>query len=318
MLVPEDHVSRSRNDNYYLSADHMLRAHTSAHQSHFIDAGESAFLIAGDVYRRDEIDRSHYPIFHQMEGVRLFSIHEMNTLTGNTVFGNSDRTPDHQELHTAETAKMVADDLKSVLLGMVRELFGDVEYRWVDTYFPFTHPSFELEIYFQGEWLEVLGCGVMEQEVLEGAGACDQVGWAFGLGLERLAMVLFDIPDIRLFWSTDPRFLTQFDASLSPAEQQFMPFSRFPPCPKDIAFWLPEAGLHPNTFAEAVRGVVGDMAEEVRLIDEFTHPETNRVSHCYRVVYRSMERSMTNREVNDMHNNLRDEIVAELDVELRS
>ena len=144
---------------------------------------------------------------------------------------------------------------------------GAVEMRWIDTYFPFTNPSFELEIYFQvghwscyiyiymylyvslhvymipffslmlpsmknsapflfsfgaacnslfqcpiwcqEKWLEVLGCGVTEQEILKRSGKTNNVAWAFGLGLERLAMVLFDIPDIRLFWSNDERFTSQ-------------------------------------------------------------------------------------------------------------
>ncbi len=88
--------------------------------------------------------------------------------------------------------------------------------RWVDTYFPFTCPSWELEIHFEGEWLEVLGCGVVEQAIVSNAGVENKLGWAFGLGLERLAMVLFGIPDIRLFWSKDKRFLSQFHANVKP------------------------------------------------------------------------------------------------------
>jgi hypothetical protein len=84
--------------------------------------------------------------------------------------------------------------------------------RWIDAYFPFTEPSYELEIFFNGKWLEVLGCGVMEQSILDGNFRPGHKAWAFGLGLERLAMVLFDIPDIRLFWSEDDRFLKQFKA----------------------------------------------------------------------------------------------------------
>jgi len=93
--------------------------------------------------------------------------------------------------------------------------------RWLDSYFPFTHPSWELEIFFQDEWLEVLGCGVVEQQIVERAGTSNRVGWAFGLGLERLAMVLFGIPDIRLFWSTDERFIGQFNEEIEPRHQQF-------------------------------------------------------------------------------------------------
>lgn len=171
----------------------MLRTHTSAHQSTFIKQGLPGFLVTGDVYRRDEIDSSHYPVFHQMEGVRLFENGDLPAYTERSV-----------------GVKAVEDDLKNILGGLAQHLFGDVEMRWVDTYFPFTNPSFELEVFFKGDWLEVLGCGVVEQEIIRHAGKGEQLGWAFGLGLERLAMVLFSIPDIRLFWSEDPRFLDQF------------------------------------------------------------------------------------------------------------
>jgi len=82
--------------------------------------------------------------------------------------------------------------------------------RWVDCYFPFTDPSIELEVFYQGEWLEILGSGVLEDQVMINGGRDinKQVGLAFGLGLERWAMRLFEIPDIRLFWSKDERFLS--------------------------------------------------------------------------------------------------------------
>jgi phenylalanyl-tRNA synthetase alpha chain len=77
VLIPKDHVSRDRKDNYYINEDMLLRAHTSAHQVELLRKEESVFLCCGDVYRRDTMDRSHYPIFHQMEGVRLFSEEEL-------------------------------------------------------------------------------------------------------------------------------------------------------------------------------------------------------------------------------------------------
>lgn len=77
LLVPKDHISRAKNDNYYINSEYLLRAHTSAHQRDLIKTGLDAFLVTGDVYRRDEIDMCHYPVFHQMEGVRLFSQHEL-------------------------------------------------------------------------------------------------------------------------------------------------------------------------------------------------------------------------------------------------
>lgn len=97
------------------------------------------------------------------------------------------------------------------------------------------------------------------------SGVPDKVGWAFGLGLERVAMLLFGIPDIRLFWSKDPRFLDQFkEGQIS----RFAPFSKHPPCYKDVAFWLKGAGhqFHENDMMEVVRDVAGDLAEDVRLV----------------------------------------------------
>lgn len=111
-----------------------------------------------------------------------------------------------------EAKKVMEIDLKQTLENLAKEIFGDVEMRWNEDYFPFTDPSFELEVYYNDDWLEVLGSGVIHDGVMKNA--CrdpkKEVGWAFGLGLERWAMTLFNIPDIRLFWSDDPRFITQF------------------------------------------------------------------------------------------------------------
>uniref|UniRef100_A0A8B9WQK5 phenylalanine--tRNA ligase n=1 Tax=Bos mutus grunniens TaxID=30521 RepID=A0A8B9WQK5_BOSMU len=215
LLIPADHPSRKKGDNYFLNATHMLRAHTSAHQWDLLRAGLDAFLVVGDVYRRDQIDAQHYPVFHQLEAVRLFSRHQLfaGIKDGENLqlFEQSSRSAHKQETHTLEATKLVEFDLKQTLTRLMTHIFGDgLDVRWVDCYFPFTHPSFEMEINFHGEWLEVLGCGVMEQQLVNSAGAQDRMGWAFGLGLERLAMILYDIPDIRLFWSQDERFLKQF------------------------------------------------------------------------------------------------------------
>ena len=89
----------------------------------------------------------------------------------------------------------------------------------------------------------------------------DKIGWAFGLGLERIAMVLYSIPDVRLFWSTDPRFISQFTAGKITT---FRPYSRYPPCFKDVSFWTPEhEPLHENDFFDLVRDVAGDLVENV-------------------------------------------------------
>ncbi|XP_035172290.1 phenylalanine--tRNA ligase, mitochondrial isoform X3 [Oxyura jamaicensis] len=173
-----------------------------------------------------------------------------------------------------EAVRLVEFNLKQVLTKLMTHIFGDgLQVRWVDCYFPFTHPSFEMEINFQGEWLEVLGCGVMEQQLVNSAGAQDKIGWAFGLGLERLAMILYDIPDIRLFWSEDERFLKQFIVPHICQKIKFQPLSRYPPLINDISFWLPSETYSKNDFYELARTIGGDLIEKVVLLDEFTHPK---------------------------------------------
>ena len=329
LLVAKDHVTRSRNDNYYINGTTLLRAHTSAHQCDFIRMGCNQFLVTGDVYRRDEIDSSHYPIFHQMEGVRLFSREELfkscDDNDSDLLLFESDpnlraETSEKQAPHTMDAVKMMEFNLKETLIKLMKELFGnDIESRWTSCYFPFTHPSFELEIKFQGEWMEMLGCGIMRQQILENGGVSDRIGWAFGLGLDRLAMLLFEIPDIRLFWSKDERFLEQFSSvSLDPKTNiKFKHFSKYPPCFKDITFWLPQEGFNENDFHEVVRSSAEDLVERVELIDKFTHPKIERLSHCYRITYRSMDRNVTNEEINVIQEKIRQLVVNKLNVELR-
>ena len=326
LRVAPDHVSRRPSDTYYLTKDMVLRTHTSAHQTEQLRAGQRAFLCSGDVYRRDEVDKSHYPVFHQMEGVRIFRSSDVPL--------KAHMSPSEASL----VAKLFAEeDMKQLLSELARHLFGkNTEIRWRDDYFPFTEPSFELDVFFNGSWMEVLGCGVMHDEVMRCGGlhplSCSDnisaikqsgefdVGWAFGIGLERLAMVLFDIPDIRLFWSNDPRFLSQFSAG---KVTKFSPYSKHPHCYKDVSFWLPQAlgnrqsPFHSNDVYELIREVAGDMVEEVQLFDQFLNKKTGRQSHAYRVNYRHMDRSLTNEEVDAIQVVVRKELVSKLGVELR-
>ncbi|KAL2127695.1 hypothetical protein VTI74DRAFT_10299 [Chaetomium olivicolor] len=379
---PPDHPGRARSDTYYINKDTLLRTHTSAHEAELFRAAKSGgYLISADVYRRDEVDRSHYPVFHQMEGARVWDrtkvpngdlvaairadlnqlpTHNMDVEDPNPAF-HPERNPLQAEHHTPEEAAAVAAHLKRSLELMVNEIFSrakaataaaaaaarngttpshptppeEVEplrVRWVEAYFPFTSPSWELEVFYQGDWLEVLGCGVSKQELHINAGVPSQIGWAFGIGLERIAMLLFQIPDIRLFWSRDERFLAQFRGVEENLDKMrpFVPFSKHPACYKDVSFWLRGASAaggnvrgvgavdwHGNDLMEVVRDVAGDCVEDVRMVDEFTHPKTGRRSLCYRINYRSLERTLTNVEANEMHERVVRELVARLGVEIR-
>lgn len=366
---PQDHPGRSRTDTYYLNRDTVLRTHTSAHQMKYFQRmlanaadkpQEQGFTVIADVYRRDAVDRSHYPVFHQMEGARLWKRTATPEATAAAI--NADvaampsldvavddpNPPTHPErnplqagFHTEPEAAAVAAHLKRSLEALVVRIFAaartaaaegsnngappaeePLKVRWVEAYFPFTSPSWELEVWWEGDWLEVLGCGVVQQPLLAAAGAPDRLGWAFGIGVERIAMLLFGVPDIRLFWSSDRRFRDQFRAGQF---SQFVPFSRHPVCYKDVAFWLPRAvadggqggEFHENDIMEIVRDVAGTEVEDVALIDEFTHPKSGKKSCCYRINYRSLERTLTNEEVNTMHEEVRQRLVDKTGVELR-
>ncbi|ADV20747.1 phenylalanine-tRNA ligase [Cryptococcus gattii Ru294] len=357
---PPDHPGRSPSDSYYLNKHHMLRTHTSAHEVESYRRGLDRWLLSADVYRRDEIDASHYPVFHQMEGTHVWPLAELHTLPAlnaqleaslaacpirieddTRISPSNPYQPTHDPVHAAEITR----HLKHSLNSLIFRLFGHItktnqgeplRVRWIEAYFPFTTPSYEVEVWWEGEWLELLGCGVVMQKTLDEAGVPDKAGWAFGLGLERLSMVLFSIPDIRLFWTTDQRFHSQFSQGQITT---FKPYSRYPECYKDMSFWLPVGSIasagqvdsaggasaaggkgrvfHENDYYEIVREVAGDLVETVSLIDEFTHPKTNRQSRCYRLNYRHMDRSLSNEEVNALQEEVQKRVVDEMGIEMR-
>jgi phenylalanyl-tRNA synthetase alpha chain len=194
--TPPDHPARNEQDTFYLSDGRLLRTHTSTVQIRAMESGPPPLRViaSGAAYRRDEVDATHSAQFHQIEG-----------------------------LYVDENVSVA--DLKGELEFFMRELFGpgtDVQFR--PHYFPFTEPS--LEVYVRSkalkrgeQWIEVAGCGMVHPAVFEavnkarGDKAYDPEKWsgyAFGLGMDRLAMILFDIPDIRLFAQNDLRFLRQF------------------------------------------------------------------------------------------------------------
>lgn len=192
---PLDHPGRSVTDSYYLSKDALLRTHTSAHEVEVFKAGHDKWLLAADVYRRDEIDASHHPIFHQMEGARTFlmndpkaidALREENAelqakLTSRNILVEDETriSPDNpcQPQHDPEHAELVAKNLKHHLNSLIYALFssesqkkdaaGPLRVRWIPAYFPFTTPSYEVEVFFNGKWLEILGCGVVQQRTLD-------------------------------------------------------------------------------------------------------------------------------------------------------
>lgn len=194
--TPPDHPARNEQDTFYLRDGRLLRAHTSTVQIRAMQAAAPPLRVIapGAAYRRDEIDATHSAQFHQIEGLYV-------------------------------DEKVSVSDLKGTLEFFLRELLGaDTAVRFRPHYFPFTEPSFEIDVKSKAmkggeQWIEVCGCGMVHPAVFKAVNAARSdsaydpekwTGFAFGLGMDRLAMILFDIPDIRLFAQNDLRFLRQF------------------------------------------------------------------------------------------------------------
>ena len=181
--IPDTHPARDMHDTFYVSDNKLLRTHTSSVQIRSMLSNKAPLKIMtpGKVYRCDS-DPTHSPMFHQIEGLYIDK---------NVNFCH----------------------LKGVLISFIKEFFGkDMEIRFRPSYFPFTEPSAELDIKFQGKWLEVLGCGMVHPNVLSNVkiNTKQYSGFAFGLGVERLAMLKYDIVDLRMFYENDISFLSQF------------------------------------------------------------------------------------------------------------
>ena len=182
--IPKNHPARDMHDTFYVDVNNLLRTHTSSVQIHSMLKYKAPLKIMtpGKVYRCDS-DPTHSPMFHQIEGLYIDK---------NVNFCH----------------------LKGILIQFINDYFGsNVEIRFRPSYFPFTEPSAELDIKFRGKWLEVLGCGMVHNSVLENVKINTKrfTGFAFGLGVERLAMLKYDIKDLRLFYENDMNFLRQFE-----------------------------------------------------------------------------------------------------------
>ena len=181
--IPASHPARDMHDTFYVSDNKLLRTHTSSVQirSMLSSSPPLRIMTPGKVYRSDS-DPTHSPMFHQIEGL---------CIDKNINFCH----------------------LKSLLSTFISELFGrDMDIRFRPSYFPFTEPSAELDIKFNGKWLEVLGCGMVHPNVLSNVNIDSKKysGFAFGLGIERLAMLQYGITDLRMFYENDLSFLSQF------------------------------------------------------------------------------------------------------------
>ncbi len=186
---PADHPARDMQDTFFVNDNFLLRTHTSPVQVRLMENTEPPIraLMPGKVYRNEAISAKSYCLFHQVEGLYV-----------------------DEDVTFAE--------LKGTLVAFLKQFFGeDVKYRFRPSFFPFTEPSAEVDVWWQqkgkeGKWLEILGCGMVDPNVLENVKIDNEkyVGYAFGMGVERIAMLKYGVGDIRTFFDNDKRFLEQF------------------------------------------------------------------------------------------------------------
>ncbi len=186
--TPPDHPARDMQDTFYLPQEKLLRTHTSSVQIRYMEQHEPPLRIVapGRVYRRDTVDATHSAVFHQVE---ILAVDRGLTFA----------------------------QLKGTIQEFSRQIFGeDLPLRFRASYFPFTEPSAEVDVQWQGKWLEVMGCGMVDPNVLTAVGYDPEIytGFAAGLGVERFAMVLHQIDDIRRLYNSDLRFLRQFSTTI--------------------------------------------------------------------------------------------------------
>ncbi|HXU94689.1 MAG TPA: phenylalanine--tRNA ligase subunit alpha [Gallionella sp.] len=183
--IPENHPARAMHDTFYIDPQHVLRTHTSPVQVRYMEVNQPPLKIisAGRVYRVDS-DATHSPMFHQVEGLWV-----------------------DEEVSFA--------NLKGVVQDFLQRFFerDDLRVRFRPSFFPFTEPSAEMDMSWNGGWLEIGGCGMVHPNVLKHVNIDSEkyLGFAFGLGVERLAMLRYGVNDLRQFYESDLRFLKQFN-----------------------------------------------------------------------------------------------------------
>ncbi len=297
---PKDHPARKPSDTYFVDKNHVLRTHTTVMWYYHIalsevkskiKKGESVGALSyGKVYRKDEIDREHMNVFHQMDGWYLC----------------------RRAYHI-----ITINDLREVLAEIARAIFGeDIKYRFNADEFPYTDPSIEMEVQISQRWIEVLGAGVVRSAVLKNLGVNPEEynGWAFGFGLERLAITSMDLPDIRLLWSQNERVKKQLKLG-----NKYKNVSKFPPITRDISFVV-DKNFIPNDYFDLIRDLGGDLVEEVKLLDKYSNPEkfgNDKLSYTYRVIYRKSDRTLLSGEVDKIAEKIYSETAKQFNAELR-
>ena len=298
--TPKDHPSRRESDTYYLDQTHILRTQMTVMWPYYFrdkdvlerlkNDGGVGSLAPGIVFRKDEIDKKHFPAFHQTDFLYVC----------------------RRDKHI-----ITLEELQKVQADAVKAIFGDIEFRFLVDTFPFTDPSTQVEINWGGNWIEITGAGLVHPNCLKNFGLDPEIynGWAGTFGLDRVAMIKMGIPDIRILWSSDPRITGQF----KDINSQYKEVSKYPETSRDISFVI-DKSINLNNYYEIVRDFADNLIEEVKLVDSYENEAkfgTGKMSYTFRIVYRSPERTLTNEEINKIQDQIRQKTETDLHAVLR-
>ena len=297
--TPEDHLSRRETDTYYLDKDHILRTQMTVMWPYYFRdkevlerlkrEGEVGSLSPGIVFRKDEIDKKHFPAFHQTDF-----------------------------LYVCRKDKRIItlEELQEVQSDAVKAIFGDIEFRFLVDTFPFTDPSTQVEINWGGNWIEITGAGLVHPNCLKNFGLDPEIynGWAGTFGLDRVAMVKMGIPDIRILWSEDTRITSQF----KDINSKYKDVSKYPETSRDISFII-DKNINLNNYYELVRDEAGNLIEQVELVDQYEDEKKwpGKKSYTFRIIYRSLEKTLINEEVSKIHEKITEKTKQELNAIIR-
>lgn len=262
LLIPYNHRCRSEQYAYYINEEIILRTHISAHQAKLMKMGHRKFIVTGDVFRKGRIDENHNNVFHQIEIVNIM--------------------------------KLIRPEkyLKDTFIKLVKYLFPNRQYRIKNDRY-LSNPSFKVEINLNDVWVEILSSNIINRTILNNCGITNN-GVAIRMGLERLAMIIFGIPNIRYFWVEDARFLSQFKNIKSKYTKPFA----YTPISKEISFWLPfnEVNVTENRFEwknignfyDNIAELGNDLISRVDLLDISFHYLEKYYSITFKFIIESL------------------------------
>lgn len=265
---------------FYVNKNLMLRTHAINREIKYLKSGLNNFAMIVDLYRRCQMDATHFPAFHRM--------HIIRTVNSEELFAQKD--------------KHLKDEQQTALVEMAKHFIGtDVKYRWTEVNSASTEPSWMFEIWHVDEWHRISGGGLIRNEILERSERLNTAGWEIGIGLERLSMILYNIFDVRILWNSDQIFLKQFEPqTISPnleaklrakksmeqkptenvmkrptlqTEKTFKPKGEKKPM--DISFILPQdvdlESFPTNELCNFIMKNTNSVAQSVNITDEMTH-----------------------------------------------